>query len=337
MIRGTGLANFSALVTDLGGNPNELLYRSGIRPQDAGDPNVFFAYRSLVLAVEGAAESTGALDFGRQLALRQGIEILGPVGVAARTAPTVRQGLGMCATYLAAHTPSVQVDLVRSTEPERTVFELRIVGDHLPAHPQTYELSLGVALQVVRYLRGNDFRPLAAYLPHAPVGPEADYRQYFGCPVHFEQRDAGLELRQSDLDAPVSSDALAHEAIVRYLDSIVTDINKGLVTPARDLVRRLLPTGAVTIDLIAAQFALHPKAFHRRLVAEGTTFRALLEQVRRELAEHFLRDTELGLTQVARELGYAEQSVLTRSCQRWYGRGPTALRHELRSQADAEA
>ena len=54
-----------------------------------------------------------------------------------------------------------------------------------------------------------------------------------------------------------------------------------------------------------------------------------LDDVRRELAERYLRDTRITLSHLARELGYAEQSVLTRSCRRWFGRGPAAYRKEL--------
>jgi AraC-like DNA-binding protein len=53
--------------------------------------------------------------------------------------------------------------------------------------------------------------------------------------------------------------------------------------------------------------------------------------VRRETAEHYLRDTDISLSHLTRELGYAEQSVLTRSCRRWFGCGPSSYRNAVRS------
>lgn len=35
------------------------------------------------------------------------------------------------------------------------------------------------------------------------------------------------------------------------------------------------------------------------------------------------------LSQLTREIGYAEQSVLTRSCRRWFGCSPTDYRKRL--------
>jgi AraC-like DNA-binding protein len=99
----------------------------------------------------------------------------------------------------------------------------------------------------------------------------------------------------------------------------------------RAMVRHLLPTGTASLELVAAQFDLHPRALHRRLSAEKTTFAQLIDAVRRETAEHYLRDTDISLSHLTRELGYAEQSVLSRSCRRWFGRGPSSYRNTSRS------
>ena len=78
----------------------------------------------------------------------------------------------------------------------------------------------------------------------------------------------------------------------------------------RSLVRQLLPAGAVTLPDFARHSGPHPKTLERRLAAEHTTFADLVDQIRRDTAQRLLLDTELSLDQ----LGYAEQSVLTRSC-----------------------
>ncbi len=85
------------------------------------------------------------------------------------------------------------------------------------------------------------------------------------------------------------------------------------------------------------QFHLHPKTLQRRLADEGTTFAALVDQVRKDTADRYLRTTGISLSHLARELGYAEQSVLTRSCKRWFGTGPAAYRSQTRTPALARA
>lgn len=331
VIRASGLLGYRELVRELGADPDLLLRRAGVEPRDAGDHETFISYRSLVIAVELGAQATGVRDFGRRLATRQGIEILGPVGVAARTASTMGEALQVFTTYLSAYSPSIEVATEPLPDPDRTFFEFRIVATGIPTYHQTIELSLGISLDVLRFLRGDAYSPLLVHFAHAPLTDEQSYRDYFSCTPLFNERRSGFTMRTADLAKPLTGDSQANQVILSYLDGLVLTDEGGTVAPTRRLVRQLLPTGAVTLTLIARQLALHPKTFQRRLAEEGTTFGSVVEETRRELVEHYLRDTDLGLTQVARELGYAEQSVLTRSVRRWFGTGPSRLREQLRT------
>ena len=116
-----------------------------------------------------------------------------------------------------------------------------------------------------------------------------------------------------------------------YLNSVVGDRHSGAYRPVRDLVRELLPTGAATLEVVALQLGMHPRTLQRHLAAESTTFNEVIDEVRREMAERYLRDTSMALGHLSRQLGYAEQSVLTRSCRRWFGASPAAHRKLLRS------
>lgn len=330
VVRATSLSGYPQLVTELGGSLDELLHAAGIRLADIGAYEVFVPYRSLILAVETAATSTATPDFGRRLALRQGIEILGPVGVAARTAATVGDAFAIVETFLAAYSPAISARIIPGTEGPESFYAFEILIERPPPHAQTIELSLGVSLGVLRFLFGSPYPPLSVHLPHEPLTPTRDYLAYFGCRPYFAQPLAGFTFRTADLARPLHQDDLAHQAMVHYLTGITAQ-QPGLTHSVRNLVRQLLPTGTASLDLIAAQLGLHPKAVHRRLATEATTFQALVDDVRREAAERYLRDTDISLSHLTRELGYAEQSVLTRSCRRWFGCGPSSYRNAVRA------
>ena len=333
LVRGTALSNYPGLVKGLGADPAPLLRKAGIRAQDIGLYDVFIPLRGAIEAVESAAEATGTADFGRRLAQRQGIEILGPVGVAARTAATVADAMGIFANFMAAYSPalSVQVAPLRD-RPDRSFFEFRILLEGLPAHAQTIELSLGVTLKVLRLLLGVQYRPLSTHLTHSPVTPVDEYREYFGCRTHFGEPRAGFTIRTADLSRSISHDELAHHALVEYLTGVIGPRGPEMSHSVRTIARQLLPTGAVSREVVAAQFNMHPKTLQRRLADEGTTFYDLIDGMRRETAEHYLRDTDIVLSHLTRELGYTEQSVLTRSCKRWFGSGPAAYRRAARAE-----
>jgi AraC-like DNA-binding protein len=328
LVRGTSLSGISELVANLGGDPDALLRAAGISASSVGKYDVFLPLPRVAVAIETAAAITSTPDFGRRLAETQGIEILGPVGVAARTAATVADALAIFERFLAAYTPGLAVRLHVGPTPEMqptVFFEFLFLDKDLPAIPQSTEVSLGVTLQVLRLLIGSRFAPVSVHLPHESLTPAADYRRFYGCAPLFAQPTAGFTINRTDLEQPLRHDRLAHETAVAYLANI-TDPDDSASQSVRILASQLLPSGTVTLELIAMQLNVHPRALQRRLADEHTTFAAIVDGLRRQRAEHLLRHTRLPLSHLAHELGYAEHSVLTRSCLRWFGCAPAAYR-----------
>lgn len=331
LIRGTCLTGYPELVAELGGDADSLLGLAGLRTADIGRSDVFLPYRAVIEAIESAAAATGTVDFGRRLATRQGIEILGPVGAAAKTSATASEALEIFGSYMSAYSPAIRIVLRPLPATRHLLLEFHIDLDDRPPHPQTTELSLGLVLRICRFLFGQHYAPVAVHFPHQPLGDREGYVDYFGCTPAFAAPVAGCTLRATDLARPLERDDVTHQTLVEYLRTIVSDHRPGISGSIRHMVRQLLPTGAVTLDVVAVQFTLHPKTLQRRLAAEGTTFAALVDQVRRETAEHYLRDTDVSLPHLTRELGYSEQSVLTRSCHRWFGNSPANIRAASRA------
>jgi threonine dehydrogenase-like Zn-dependent dehydrogenase len=85
---------------------------------------------------------------------------------------------------------------------------------------QTMELSLGVALRILRLLVGQDFQPVTVHLPHHPLTSTAEYVRYIGGHPRFAEPFAGFTVRSSDLTRPVSTDGSVHDAVRAYLDTV---------------------------------------------------------------------------------------------------------------------
>jgi AraC-like DNA-binding protein len=335
-IRATCLLQFRELVTELGVDPDEILLTAGVAPDDAGRSDRFIPLRGAVEAVEVAADLTDTPDFGRRLAGRRGIETIGPVGLAAKTAPTLADAFEVFGKFIGAHSPGLRVSLSPVANGDTSFFEFGIALDPPPRQRQAIELSLGAALQILRAILGGDYTPLSVHLPHSALTATSDYIRYFGCTPHFAEPAAGFGLRASDMRRRIAADGPAHKSVVTTLSAMVAASETPTLTEAvTDLARVLLPTGAVGIDLVAAQLELHPRALQRRLAADGTTFGALVDKVRRQTAERCLRDTEIELDHLTRLLGYSEQSVLSRSCRRWFGCSPSSYRQESAKTATA--
>lgn len=331
LIRGTALQGFTELAAELGADPASLLAAVDLSPAAVGNHDVFVGYRSVTALLEASASATGCGDFGRRLAERQGLEILGPLGVAARTAPTVGAALGAIEQFMSVYSPAIAVS-VRAPERERTArFEWRIVVPRPPLHRQAAELALGVSLRVFRLLAGPGFRPTSVQLRHQPQESAAGYRRYFGCRVDFGADVYGFQLRAGVLAQRLDADSAVHAVVRDYLDTIAVDTGADIIAAVARLVRRTLPTGGLGIELIADQLAQHPRTLQRQLAARGTTFGAVVDGVRREEAERYLRETDMPLGQLAGVLGFSEQSALSRASRRWFGEAPREVRRSLQS------
>jgi AraC-like DNA-binding protein len=74
---------------------------------------------------------------------------------------------------------------------------------------------------------------------------------------------------------------------------------------------------------------LSERTLQRRLQEEATSFNELVDDTRRELADQYLRDSQLTLAQVAYLLGFADQSTFFRACKRWFGTSPGEYRSRV--------
>lgn len=335
VIRATALSYFPEVVRESGGDPDRLLAEMGIEPSDAGRSDAFVPLRVAVMALEVAAEVTATPGLGRRLAAAQGIEILGMVGVAASTARDVAEALHILERFLGAYSPGLGLRVKDLETPGRSLIEYQILAPDVPASPQHNELAVGVILRILRHLLGDLYRPIRAHLPHQPLASPAEYLDSFGCRTQFVDMATGLTVRTVDLSRPLRSDPQAHRVVVQYLTAIVGNEAETLAS-VRMLVGRFLPSGRVTLEFVARQMNLHSKTLQRRLAADGATFSGVVDSIRRDAAQRLLRDTRITMAHLARELGYAEQTVLTRSCHRWFGQGPAAYRRSLRD-ADGAA
>jgi AraC-like DNA-binding protein len=125
-------------------------------------------------------------------------------------------------------------------------------------------------------------------------------------------------------------DAFAYVRILREIEAVEFLRGIGLRERVRRVLRRVLiagdPESGTSLERMAVLFGLHPRTLNRRLQAEGTSFRALLEETRYRIACQLLRDTRLPVLELAVALGYADVTAFSRAFRRWSGTSPTRWR-----------
>jgi len=330
LIRATALWGYAELVRELGGDPHALMSRFHITPGVEHEDDAFVPLAELLRLLEAGAAELDCPDFGLRLSRWQGLDILGPIAVIARNTSTMGDGWDAIARYLYVHSPGLKLTLAPSDDSPDLRFRYEITELTLTQTVQAYEVSMGDAVGIFSMLGGPEARPAAVSFMHAQLAPDESYEATLGCPVLFEQDWCGFDLPADLAGRRIdSADPETRRIATMYLEANYPPLSAPLSERVVELIRKLLPTGQCSAEVIAEQLAMHPRTLQRRLAEEDLRCQDLIEGERRDQAAKYLAEPRLYLSQIAGLLGYAEQSTLNRSCRRWFGKTPRQYRAEL--------
>lgn len=313
------------------GDGDALLQASGLDPAALADGDAYISYRRVMVVVERAAAALKAPDFGLRMAERTGAGMLGPLSVAMHNAETVRDAIALARRFFHFHNPAVEITVSpRDGETEFIALDVRM--RRAPRHPQTYERGLATVHGFLKTVCGKAYKPREIAFKHAPLSPMPVYRAVFGVSPVFSAAQAGVAVSRELLDAT----QIGHNAQIRriaehFLETAapLAIANDAIAPRARLIIARLMHAGPVTQGDLANAFGLHERTLQRRLKGEGTSFEALRDDVRRDLAREHLAQGNVPLGHIAEMLGYAEASAFTRACQRWFGAPPREVRRQM--------
>jgi len=241
---------------------------------------------------------------------------------------TVEEALRCATAYLFIQSPALSLDIDRLTNNTRVRVQINLSQMPHDAMSQAEDLAIGVAHGVLDLLAQEHYTLLRVELPHRPLSVKSVYEEYFGAPVQFDcARNALYVSRDTLRTCLLNRSEHLHKMAAEYLD-VFTPSPDGLVAVRVEAaIRKTLGTDSCNRKSVARAMAMHPRTLQRHLKAEYTSFDDIRDRIRRETVEHYLRHTNLPLIQVAGLVGYSEQAILTRSCQRWFGQSPRSLRN----------
>ncbi|WP_460723881.1 AraC family transcriptional regulator [Nocardia heshunensis] len=127
-------------------------------------------------------------------------------------------------------------------------------------------------------------------------------------------------------DDPMLGDMLCHYAELQLEASRTVPDWRGKLHHA---ISDAMTRGDLGLDTIACRLAISPRTLQRRLREVDSTWRAEVEQVRRDQVTHLLRDTGYSVQSVAARAGYTDARTLRRAFHRWTGQTPGEFRAEL--------
>jgi AraC-like DNA-binding protein len=207
------------------------------------------------------------------------------------------------------------------------------VGRHLDQHQ--IEFWMAALVRMCRQLTDLRVVPTRVRLTHRRDNTRSEFTEFFGGNVEFGAAVDEVAFASSIKQMPiVSADPYLNKILIAYCEEALScrPKNSGSFrSSVENAIVPLLPHGKARAGEIARRLGMSQRTFGRRLSLEGLTFSGILEGLRFDLAERYLADQELSISQIAWLLGYQEVSALTHAFKRWTGKTP----REARSQTAA--
>jgi AraC-like DNA-binding protein len=279
-------------------------------------------------ALVDGGNALGDPTLGMRFGTRVGGAGFGLLGVATATSPSLAEAVRHLQRFESLTSTLGRVGMRR----EGRVVTLAWRPSQ-PVAPAVVEGILAGWVSFGRYLLGEQVGVRGIAFAHGRAAALSAYEQAIACPVRFGSDEASVSFAADLLDArPRFADVAINSAIDTWLHRCTV----GVAAPAGQFAARrvaqllaALPLADVDEARVAVALGLQRRTLQRRLAAEGTGFRALLDAARAQQAIVTLMAAPPRLSQLGADVGLAEQSSLCRAFRRWTGLAPLALRDRL--------
>lgn len=278
--------------------------------------------RNLVAAID---DSTG---LGVALGRRLHVSGYGPIALASLASPTPRAALALARRFSGLLSVTSRTTVAKVSGGTRLSFDSSRIP--APVRRLLLERDLTAVNTSFHDLTGRKIPLLGLSLPFSRDHTHELLVEEFGVePVY---------------DANVSTALFPDELLDSPLPQADPDIFREAEADCQALLRRRqsgssvadqvrvrawsAELGLLTVDQVAQALLTTPRTLRRRLAEEGTTYRALAEEVRRAAAQDLLGDRTLSVEQVAVRLGYADTAAFSHAFKRWTGSSPAAFRQD---------
>ncbi|SIT49579.1 conserved hypothetical protein [Paraburkholderia piptadeniae] len=321
MVRAGTLNGYPQVTKRLGFNPQALLRRLGLDATMLADPERRIPISSVCRLLEETAHATSCPTLGIQMAeARHGLDF-GVVGLVLAHKRTLREVLQAANQY--RHLLNDALALSLEVEGDTVVIREEIVTEPGVPTRQATDLAVGVLARTCRALLDPEWKPRSAHFTHTAPSDLSAYRRFFGCPLVFESDFNGLICAARDLDHP---NPAADPELVRYGESLARPLNvsgpDAIVLDVRKAIYVLLPIEQAVVNQVAQHLHLSVRSMQRQLEMAGTDFSTLLDEVRGDLAQRYMKNVRYPLGRVATLLGYTRQASFTRWFSLQFGMTP---------------
>lgn len=252
------------------------------------------------------------------------------LGHAIQGAPTLEVALRRALRFLKV----VLDEPYGSLSIDGSLCEIRLVEQSLPRTAFAYRTFFLILHGFNCWVAKERIPIRSVAFPCAEPAAQNDYGTFFGAPVQFDAPFAKLTFDRKFLPRPAKRTEQDLKVFLRSLPeaflrgySDMDGLRHKIVAtclsgPARDWPKS---------EQVARALGMSRSGLYRQLRQDGQSLVQIKNEQRRKQAMSLLTDTDLPISEIAEQVGYAEESAFYRAFQRWVGATPGQLRASKRN------
>jgi AraC-like DNA-binding protein len=177
-------------------------------------------------------------------------------------------------------------------------------------------------------LMGESYSPREIHCFYARPATAISFEHDLRCPILYDMPDNKILFDNADLLRRLAS---ANTELQKINEDLLLEklhqLDRAcMVTRVTLAISKKLPSGEVYEKDIAASLGVSLRTMQRQLAEQQWSFKQLLDEIRQQLAERYLANSELSLNEITYLLGFANQANFTRAFKRWHGMPPSSYR-----------
>jgi AraC-like DNA-binding protein len=302
-----------------------LMAKAGVTRRQVEEENVWLPAQGQIRLVELIADTLQDDFLGFHIARDMDLRELGLLYYVLNSSDLLGDALRRGQRYCAIINEGVCLRVHGGTE---FAVAFNYIGVNRRSDRHQIEAWVTSLVRICRELTDRRVLPNSIRFVHRRKGcPEMD--AFMGCKVEFSTDADEVAFPGTAQEMPIlAADPYLNRLLIKSCEQVRSHwaIGGPFRVRVENAIAPLLPHGKASLAEIAHLLGMSPRTLTRRLAAEGLTFADVLNNLRMDLARHYLQDEGLPISKTAWLLGYGEVSAFTHAHKRWTGRTPTEAR-----------
>jgi len=322
-----------------GKKPEALLAHYRITEELLNTPNVRISIPKFMRIGHDAIQLTNNPALGLILGQNMHIGDIGLAGLTAATAINLDKALSTLIKFELLSSKNCRGHSCYYKEDGLSICQFYSISPYNQYNYFVVDTTLSSWFSFSKWISGNENLVHQVELEYPDIGYHQDMEDYFKCPIHYNQaRNAIIFKKGATQEASIYANQATFQQTVNICERELNRITSNTSTKERaiELIGPMLNGTAPTIEQIAQKMGIASWTLRRNLKKENTSYNELLNQTRKELAESYVRDTNLNFTETAFLLGFSSPAAFQRSFKRWMNVSPGEYRRSAISNNQAQ-